>query len=70
MLGSSNGQNPDMTIDYLVSLEGQIKQPRDNNITIKIAYVPDQEILQKRSLISYFEGVSQEVFPPLEYTGI
>lgn len=63
-------QNPDMTIDYLVSLEGQIKQPRDNNITIKIAYVPDQEILQKRSLISYFEGVSQEVFPSLEYTGI
>ena len=63
-------QNPDMTIDYLVSLESQIKQPRDDIITFKMSYVPDQQILKKSSLISYFEAVDREAFPSLEYAGV
>ena len=63
-------QNPDESIDYLVSLEGQIKQPSVEIVTIKILYVPDQQILVESSLISYFESVGVEVFPSLEHMGI
>ena len=62
--------NPDMTIDYIVSLESQINQPKDDIITFKMSYVPDQHILKKSSLISYFEAVGQETFPSLEVTGV
>ena len=63
-------QNPDMTIDYLVSLEGHIKRPREDIVIIKVSYVPDEQILKKSSLIGYFEAVSQEAFPSLEFAGI
>lgn len=62
--------NPDMTIDYIASIESQINQPRDDIITFKMSYVPDQQILKKSSLISYFEAIGQETFPSLEFTGI
>ena len=62
--------NPDVTIDYLVSLQGQIRQGKNTPFSVKICYVPDQHILIKTSLIDYFEGVGHETFSSMEHAGI
>jgi len=66
----STQTNPDVTIDYLVSLDGQIEQVRNSPIGVKIFYVPDRQILNKTSLIDYLEGVGDEIFPSMEHAGI
>ena len=61
--------NPDVTTDYVVSIDSRIKQSGNNSIIIKICYVPDELILSKSSLPGYFESIAHDVFPSLEYAG-
>ena len=61
--------NPDVTTDYVVSINGRIKQSENNSIVIKVCYVPDELILCKSSLPDYFESIAREVFPSLEHAG-
>ena len=62
--------NPDASIDYLVSLGGQINRSESKSITIQIYYVPDQVILDETSLSTYLKSIGAEVFPSSEHAGI
>ena len=70
--------NPDETIDFLVSLSGQVKQPLwystehspIKSIAIRICYVPDRLILEETSLPIYLDGIRTEKFSNKEQAGI
>ena len=62
--------NPDESIDYLVLLNGRIKQSESGPIDVKINYVPDRQIIEATSLSIYFDTVGTEMFPSTENAGI
>ena len=62
--------NPDDSIDYLVSLDGLIKQTGRTSIDVKLYYVPDRQILETTTLSVYLDSVGAEEFPSIEYAGI
>ena len=55
-------ENPNMRLDYVISLSGQIA----NLCRVDIRYVPDRAILTPASLTIYFERLRSVQWPRLE----
>lgn len=55
-------ENPNMRLDYVISLSGQIA----NLCRVDIRYVPDRAILTPASLTIYFERLRSVPWPRLE----
>ena len=55
--------NPDVTTDYVVSIDSRIKHSGNNSIIIKICYVPDELILSKSSLPGILKASLMPCFP-------
>lgn len=54
----STGSNPQPSLDYVVTLEGQLGDHR-----LVVRYVPDRTILRPESLVAYLPKVSDRELP-------